>query len=87
VKYKIIFTTAAKKDLDGIPKSDISKIVKRTEKLALDPFPNGYESVKGSENTYRIRQGDYRILYTLFEKTLIILVLKIGHRREVYRDY
>jgi mRNA interferase RelE/StbE len=86
VKYKVNFSRAAEDQLEFIPKSDIKKIIKRAEKLGSDPFPVGYEPVKGAPvETYRIRQGDYRILYTVHEKKLIVLVVKIGHRREVYR--
>ena len=86
MKYKVELTRTAEKQLESIPKSDVKKIAKRIDKLVIDPFPNGSEKLKGAEDTYRIRQGDYRILYSVFEKTLVILVFKISHRREVYRD-
>lgn len=86
MKYKVIFSKAAEEKLEFIPKSDVKKIIKRAEKLASDPFPVGYELVKGAPvETCRIRQGDYRILYTVHQEKLIVLVIKIGHRREVYR--
>ncbi len=86
MKYKVDFSKAAEDQLESIPKSDVKKIIKRAEKLSSNPFPVGYESVKGAPvETYRVRQGDYRILYTVHEKKLIVLVIKIGHRREVYR--
>ena len=87
MKYKIEFSRPTEKQLESIPKSDVKKILKRAEKLASDPFPNGYEKLKGSDiEIYRVRQGDYRILYTVQEEKLFILIVKIGHRREVYRD-
>ncbi len=86
MKYKVDFSKAAEDQLESIPKSDVKKIIKRAEKLGSDPFPDGYEHIKGSHvEVYRVRQGDYRILYTVHEERLLVLVVKIGHRREVYR--
>lgn len=82
---KVEFSRAAEKQLENIPSSDQKKIVKKAEKLADNPFPSGHEKLKGEDHLYRIRQGDYRILYSVFEKKLLILIVKIGHRREVYR--
>ena len=86
MKYKVDFSRAAEEQLESIPKSDVKKIIKRAEKLGYDPFPPGHEHLKGAAiATYRVRQGDYRILYTVHEEKLIVLVVKIGHRKEVYR--
>lgn len=85
MKYKIEFTRAADKQLEDISKAEVLKLSKRIEKLASNPFPQGYEKLKGFDEIYRVRQGDYRILYSVFEERLIILILKIGHRKEVYR--
>jgi mRNA interferase RelE/StbE len=85
VKYKIKFAKPAEDQLVSLPKSEISKISKRIDKLADNPFPPKCDKLEGSDDIYRVRQGDYRILYTVFEKNLVVLVLKIGHRREVYR--
>lgn len=83
--YKIEFTEEAEDQLSLIPKGEAKKIVRRVEKLANEPFPPKCEKLKGQEEVYRVRQGDYRILYSVIEKKLVVLVLKIGHRREVYR--
>ena len=84
--HKIEFTKAAEKQLESIPHADQRKIANKIEKLAANPFPPGYEKLSGSSDAvYRIRQGDYRILYSLLEKKIIVLILKIAHRREVYR--
>ena len=88
MKYKVDFTKAAEEQLESIPKSDVRKILKRIEKLSLNPFPLGFEKLKGSHfESYRIRQGDYRVLYAVYEDKLLVLVIKIGHRKEVYRDF
>ena len=83
--YKIEFTRTAEKQLSDVPQVDLKKLARRIDKLAQNPFPPGYEKMKGHDDLYRIRQGDYRVLYSVFEGKLLILVVKIGHRREVYR--
>lgn len=87
--YKIQFALKAEKDLAALPRIEIKKLAKRIEKLASNPFPNGYKKLKGQKNQedeiYRVRQGDYRILYSVYKEKLIILIVKIGNRREVYR--
>lgn len=83
--YKIEFAKSAEKQLTDLPKIELKKLAKKIDKLASDPLPVGHEKMKGHDNLYRIRQGDYRILYSIFEQKLIILIVKIGHRREVYR--
>lgn len=84
--HQVNFTKLAEAQLASIPKVDMQKIAKRIEKLSLDPFPVKCEKLSGlDEPIYRVRQGDYRILYSVFEDSLIVLIVKIGHRKEVYR--
>ncbi len=83
--YTIEFSRAAEKQLYDLQNVDQKRIAKKIDKLASNPFPSGHEKLKGSDEFYRIRQGDYRIIYSIFEKKLTILIVKIGHRREVYR--
>jgi mRNA interferase RelE/StbE len=85
VTYTIEFSRCAAKELAALPKVEQKKIAKKIDKLANDPFPAGNKKLEGNGEIYRIRQGDYRILYAIQDKKLIVLVLKIGHRREVYR--
>jgi len=85
VIYKIELSRIAEKQLSGIPKPDCIKIAKKIDKLSSNPFPVGHEKLKGNDAIYRILQGDYRILYTVQEKKLLILIVKVGHRREIYR--
>ena len=83
--YKVeISKNVRKKDLPSIPKSDVVKIVKRIQSLAENPFPEGATRLKGREE-WRIRQGDYRILYTVEHDIVTVFVVKVGHRREIYR--
>lgn len=58
----------------------------KIDELATSPRPNGVKKLKGKENTYRIRVGDYRILYEIFDDVLLVTVVKIGHRSKVYKD-
>jgi len=83
--YKVqISKSVRKKDLPAIPKADVAKIVRRIESLAGNPFPEGAIRLKGREE-WRIRQGDYRILYVVEHEIVTVFVIKVGHRREIYR--
>ena len=84
-KYRITIKTSAAKELEGIPRKDLRRIVKRIQKLAGNPRSHGSYKLSGQEK-YRIRQGDYRIVYSIDDKDLIIDIVKIGHRREIYRS-
>ena len=84
-RFEILFKQSVAKDLQVIPKKDVQRIVSRIAKLAADPHPAGAEKLTNQER-YRIRQGRYRILYEIQEKQLVIMVVKIGHRREIYKS-
>ena len=83
-EYKIFFRKSVLKDLEKIPKKDLHRIIKRIESLAKNPRPSGCEQISGLER-YRIRQGNHRIIYSIQENVLTIQVVKVGHRRDVYR--
>jgi len=83
-KYKITIKKSAAKELQDIPKKDLRKIVKRIQSLALNPRPTGSQKLSARQQ-YRIRQGDYRIVYSIDDKELLVDIVKIGHRREIYR--
>ena len=82
--YELLYKPSVAKDLRGLPKADIRRILARTEALRTNPRPVGSEKLAGSEQ-YRIRQGNYRILYTIDDTQVIVEVVKIGHRKDVYR--
>ncbi|HXU19291.1 MAG TPA: type II toxin-antitoxin system RelE/ParE family toxin [Verrucomicrobiae bacterium] len=82
--YSLRIKRSAEKELRRIPKADLRRIVQRMERLATDPRPPGCEKLFG-DNVYRVRQGDYRILYAVDDGEGAIEVIKIGHGREVYR--
>lgn len=82
--YSVQIKQSAEKELRRIANADLRRVVRRIELLASDPRPAGCEKLFGDEG-YRIRQGDYRILYTIEDEKRVVQVYKIGHRREVYR--
>jgi len=82
--YKIYFRESVEKDFAAIPKSDLKKILQRIRTLAEDPRPSGCEKLTGQER-YRLRQGRYRIVYSIQDKDLTVWVVKLGHRKDIYR--
>ena len=82
--YKIQFKVSIRKDLDFIPKHDLQRILERIGSLADNPRPAGCEKLSGQER-YRVRQGNYRIIYSVHDFELTVLVVKVGHRGQVYR--
>ncbi len=82
-KYSVLYTEAFYKSLDEIPKKDAKRILQKTRSLADDPRPFGCQKLTGQEK-YRIRQGNYRIIYSIEDRNLIIVVVNAGHRREIY---
>lgn len=84
-RYELRFKTSVAKDLRDVPKTDLRRILERIEALRDDPRPAGCEKLSAQE-LYRIRQGNYRILYEILNLEVIVEVVKIGHRREVYRS-
>jgi mRNA interferase RelE/StbE len=82
--YKIVVKRSVAKDLRPIPNKDVQRILKKIEQLAQDPRPPGSEKLSGEEK-YRVRQGNYRILYTIEDEIVTVTVVKVGHRRDVYR--
>ncbi len=83
--YSLEIKRSAAKELAQVPPRDRRRVVARIQALANDPRPAGAEKLSGQER-YRVRQGDYRILYEIEDQILRIMVVKIGHRREVYRS-
>ena len=82
--YRIYFRASVEKDFAAIPRSDLKKILQRIRSLAEDPRPPGCEKLTGQER-FRVRQGRYRILYSIHDQELTVWVVKIGHRKDIYR--
>ena len=84
-RYRLLIKPSAAKDIEAIPlKRDRQRVVERISKLAEDPRPSGSEKISGQDK-YRVRQGRYRILYAIADQDLLVQVVKVGHRKGVYR--
>jgi len=83
-KYRITIKKSAAKELENLPRKTPGRIIKRIRSLAENPRPQGSQRLS-ARGLYRIRQGDYRIVYTVDDKNRMVDIIKIGHRREIYR--
>lgn len=82
--YVVEFTPRAKRELEKLPKLIQQRLRPRIDALAGDPRPPGVKALAGVADRWRIRVGDYRVVYTIKDEVLLVLVLRIGHRRDVY---
>jgi len=82
--YKLTIKKSAAKELKEFPQKDVHRIVRRIQSLTDNPRPSGSEKLS-AQSYYRIRQGDYRIVYSIDDTNRIVDIIKIGHRREIYR--
>ncbi|HEX5386515.1 MAG TPA: type II toxin-antitoxin system RelE/ParE family toxin [Gemmatimonadales bacterium] len=82
--YSLLIKPSALKELAALPSKDCRRIVARIEGLATEPRPHGCEKLSGLDQ-YRLRQGDYRVLYSVDDERRTVVVVKIGNRRDVYR--
>ena len=83
-RYSLTIKPSAARELETLPKRILARVAARIQGLADDPRPHGVEKLSGEER-YRIRQGDYRVVYSIDDKLAVVDVVKVGHRREVYR--
>ncbi|NGX63551.1 MAG: mRNA interferase RelE [Candidatus Anoxychlamydiales bacterium] len=83
--FKIQFSKRAVKELKKLPKTQQRKISTRIEKLMNNPYPSNAKKLIGETDLFRIRVADYRIIYQIKGKILTILILKIGHRKDIYK--
>ena len=82
--YRVFFKKSVEKDFDGIPKRDLKRILERIKALADNPRPAGSEKLTGRDR-YRLRQGPYRVVYSIQDDELTVWVVKVSHRKNVYR--
>jgi len=85
MSYKILFKPSVERDFKNLPAHIRNKIRSEVALLSEDPRPVGAVKLSGSDNLYRIRVGDYRVVYTIEDDFLIVLVVQVGHRKEIYR--
>jgi mRNA interferase RelE/StbE len=83
--YSVSFRRSAEKDMRKLASSIQDRVIEAVEKLAKAPRPSGCKKLAGSEDAYRIRVGDYRVIYTVDDVILIVAIERVRHRREVYR--
>jgi mRNA interferase RelE/StbE len=83
--YRIVIKKSAAKEIEKIQKQDRIRIVEKIRSLSSDPRPSGSKKLSGKEK-YRIRQGNFRILYQVIDDALVINVVKVGHRRDIYKN-
>lgn len=84
--YRLLIKTSAAKEIEAIgSRRDRGSVVGRIRALATEPRPPGCEKLAGSSGLYRVRQGQYRVVYAIDDASRTIDVIKVGHRREVYR--
>jgi len=83
-RYKIVFRKSVARDVHRIPNRDIRRILTAIDGLSEEPRPTGVEKLSEQER-YRVRQGDYRIIYEIKDDTGVVIVVRIGHRKDVYR--
>jgi mRNA interferase RelE/StbE len=83
-RYRVVFRKSVAQDMRRIPDRDLRRILATIDSLSEDPRPAGIEKLSGQER-YRVRQGDYRIIYEIKDEDVIVVVVKVGHRKDVYR--
>ena len=83
-RYRLLVRKSAAGELERIPKKDLQRIIKRIEALGDEPRPRGCEKLSAQER-YRIRQGDYRIVYSIDDAGRVVEIFKVGQRSEIYR--
>jgi mRNA interferase RelE/StbE len=84
-RYELRFKPSVAKDLRGIPKADVRRLLNRIGALRDAPRAPGWEKLAGGDELYRVRQGTYRIVYAIHDERIVVEVIRVGHRREVYR--
>jgi mRNA interferase RelE/StbE len=85
LEYRIQFAPSARRQLEDLPMKIQRRIAAHIDQLAFNPRPRGSIKLEGEDDLYRIRVGKYRVIYGIQDDELIVLVLRIGHRRDVYR--
>jgi mRNA interferase RelE/StbE len=83
--YEVYIERAAERDLRRLARDDFRRVIAHVKALAEDPRPSGSRKISGSKNDWRIRVGDYRILYEFDRRAKLVRVMRVAHRREVYR--
>jgi mRNA interferase RelE/StbE len=83
--YRIELSASAERQLRAMPRRSRTLVVDAIKALATDPRPRGHRKLRGFDDVYRIRVGRYRVLYSIEKKEILVIILKVGHRKDVYR--
>lgn len=84
--FEIRWRSSTRKDFRGLPQLDVSRILQADEALANEPLPHGSQKLTNSDRTYRIRVGDYRVVYEVYSAEKIVEIQRVRHRKDVYRS-
>ena len=86
--YRLVIKSSAAKELEAVgQKTDRARLVASIQALALQPKPAGAEKLSGQQDLYRIRSGNYRVVYEIDNGEIVVSVIKVGHRKEIYRSF
>jgi mRNA interferase RelE/StbE len=85
MSYTIIISKSVQKQIDNLPNDVIERVIEKIQSLALEPRPDGVVKLKGADNEYRIRIGDYRVRYEIDDESQLVQILQCKHRKDVYR--
>ncbi len=85
MSYTIVISKSVQKQIDDLPNDVVERVVERIQNLASEPRPDGVIKLKGSDNEYRIRVGDYRVRYEIDDESQLVQLLQCKHRKDVYR--
>lgn len=83
--YTVLFKPSAARDFERLPRDMQRRLARRIDALADDPYPAGARKLQAAENLFRVRVGDYRVLYQVLARRLVVLVVRVGHCGDVYR--
>ena len=86
MSYEVLIKPAAQRQLKKLPRTVQADLIALIEQLAQDPRPPGCKKLKGRQSQYRVRLGDYRVIYSIEEEALVVRVIKVGHRRDIYEE-
>ncbi|MEQ1858652.1 MAG: type II toxin-antitoxin system RelE/ParE family toxin [Chthoniobacteraceae bacterium] len=84
--FEIRWRSSTKKDLRSLPRQEVARVVSAVGELAANPLPHGSQKLSGSERTYRVRVGDYRVIYEVLADSRIVEIQRVKHRKDVYRE-